>query len=104
MRASGPNRCSAGLTVDRSRERAATRTRLRSSLPPALFGGSVYHRQCRSTAALACIALLFCVELSSGQEPGPSKPDSTIGNELDAFMAKVLARREVNLKTLEQYV
>ena len=34
----------------------------------------------------------------------PPKPSTAITNELDAFMEKVLKRREVNRQTLEQYV
>jgi surface antigen Omp85-like protein len=52
--------------------------------------------------ALACLCLIW-----SGAVPAqeaPAKPEPVITNELDAFMAKVLARREVNRKTLEQYI
>jgi hypothetical protein len=61
------------------------------------------------------LAFLFFAATSgtvlSAQTPPPAAvespaPESRAGtdNELDAFMAKVLARREVNRKTLEQYV
>ena len=39
----------------------------------------------------------------SAQE-APAKPEPVITNDLDAFMAKVLARRDVNRQTLQQYI
>jgi len=41
---------------------------------------------------------------SARPEPRAESPAARPNNELDAFMEKVLARREVNRKTLEQYV
>ena len=38
------------------------------------------------------------------QPPSPQQPPAIPSNELDAFMEKVLKRREVNRQTLEQYV
>jgi hypothetical protein len=54
----------------------------------------------RSTALLAvCLALCGSAE-AQRQTPRPAAPNS----ELDAFMEKVLARREVNRQTLKQYI
>ena len=52
--------------------------------------------------ALACVCLIWSGAVSA--QEAPAKPEPVITNELDAFMAKVLARREVNRKTLEQYI
>jgi hypothetical protein len=53
-------------------------------------------------AALVCLVLSIPVP-ADAQSP-PQKPTITHANELDAFMEKVLARREVNRQTLKQYV
>ena len=48
----------------------------------------------------------FLASQASAQKapPPPSQPAAAAPNELDAFMEKVLKRREVNRQTLEQYV
>ena len=62
----------------------------------------------RSCASIAFV--LLCTDglasQASAQAPAtpPSKPAAAKPNELDAFMEKVLKRREVNRQTLEQYV
>ena len=58
------------------------------------------------TCAAAAFALLCAVGLATpaSAQPAPAKPAGTPTNELDAFMEKVLKRREVNRQTLEQYV
>ena len=53
-------------------------------------------------AALVCLVLSAPVP-ADAQSP-PQKAAVTPANELDAFMEKVLARREVNRQTLNQYV
>jgi hypothetical protein len=63
-----------------------------------------------STRASVAFALLCTFGLATGAaaQTAPAKPSPApapvINNELDAFMAKVLKRREVNRQTLEQYV
>lgn len=52
--------------------------------------------------ALVCLVLSAAIP-ADAQSP-PQKPAVTPSNELDAFMEKVLARREVNRQTLKQYV
>ena len=52
--------------------------------------------------AFACLLALSNAPLFA-QGP-PPRVETAVTNELDAFMAKVLAKREVNLKTLDQYV
>ena len=64
----------------------------------------MYRRQLRTAiVGFVCVSLVFS-SLLTAQTPAapPSKPAPS--NELDAFMEKVLARREVNRKTLEQYI
>jgi hypothetical protein len=51
-----------------------------------------------------CLAILFSGMLSAQAPPPPRSAPTTPLSELDAFMEKVLARREVNRKTLEQYI
>jgi hypothetical protein len=53
-------------------------------------------------AALVCL-VLSAPAAAEAQSP-PQKAAVTPANELDAFMEKVLARREVNRQTLKQYV
>jgi hypothetical protein len=52
---------------------------------------------------VACVCFLWTADPSAQQTPS-DKPDRAVTNELDAFMEKVLARREVNRKTLQQYI
>ena len=63
----------------------------------------LYRQQSVSAIACSC-ALVLCAAALSAQQPAARQPTAPIDNELDAFMAKVLARREVNRKTLEQYI
>ncbi len=58
------------------------------------------------TCATVAFALLcaFGLATPASAQPAPAKPSATPANELDAFMEKVLKRREVNRQTLEQYV
>ena len=62
----------------------------------------------RSCASIAFVLLCThgLASQASAQAPAtpPSKPAAAKPNELDAFMEKVLKRREVNRQTLEQYV
>ena len=53
--------------------------------------------------ALGLVLVLAPVPLL-GQAPTPADPRPAPANELDAFMEKVLARREVNRRTLDQYI
>ena len=50
--------------------------------------------------ALAALSLPAEVMAQRAQAPGDAKPR----NELDAFMEKVLAQRDVNRQTLRQYI
>ena len=50
--------------------------------------------------ALAALSLPAEVVAQRAQAPGDAKPR----NELDAFMEKVLAQRDVNRQTLRQYI
>ena len=61
-----------------------------------------FDRRFTFPVALACACLIWSGAVSA--QEAPAKPEPVITNELDAFMAKVLARREVNRKTLEQYI
>ena len=60
------------------------------------------------TASLIALQAGLCLPAvaNAGQSSPPpaGSPARAPGNELDAFMQKVLARREVNRATLEQYV
>jgi len=56
----------------------------------------------RSNVAFALVCLLGFASLLSAQTPTNAPAGPT--NDLDAFMEKVLKRREVNRQTLEQYV
>jgi hypothetical protein len=58
----------------------------------------------RAKAAFAVVCLVCVATPLSGTAQSPQKPPSPPANELDAFMEKVLKRRDVNRKTLEQYV
>jgi hypothetical protein len=64
-------------------------------------------KRCSVTLARAC-ALCCALVLASldalAQNPAPASGSRPATNELDVFMQKVLARREVNRKTLEQYI
>lgn len=59
-------------------------------------------RQRLSRPLVPCICLALAGVLAAGQPAAPAV--AAPANELDAFMEKVLARRTVNLKTLDQYV
>ena len=48
-------------------------------------------------ASLAIVLVCASAALPHAQQAAPS-------NDLDAFMAKVLARRDVNRQTLQQYI
>ncbi len=65
------------------------------------------------TRLRSCTSIVFVLLCTHGLAPQasaqappipPSKPAAAKPNELDAFMEKVLKRREVNRQTLEQYV
>ena len=58
------------------------------------------------TCASVAFALLcgFGLATAASAQPTSAKTAATPANELDAFMEKVLKRREVNRQTLEQYV
>jgi hypothetical protein len=58
------------------------------------------------TCASVAFALLCAFGLATvaSAQPASAKTAATPANELDAFMEKVLKRREVNRQTLEQYV
>jgi len=64
-------------------------------------------KRCSVTLARAC-ALCCALVLASldalAQNSAPASGSRPATNELDVFMQKVLARREVNRKTLEQYI
>ena len=51
-----------------------------------------------------CFAVLFSGMLAAQARPAASPANKPPLSELDAFMEKVLARREVNRRTLEQYI
>ena len=53
----------------------------------------------RATLLAACLAVSTGPDAFAQTSPAPSPP-----SELDAFMQKVLARREVNRQTLKQYI
>jgi Omp85 superfamily domain len=57
----------------------------------------------RASAAFLAVCCTCLASPLSGSAQSPAKPVAA-ANELDAFMEKVLKRREVNRKTLEQYV
>ena len=64
----------------------------------------MYLRQLRlATLGSICISL-FLAGPAPAQGPAPAPPRPAAATDLDAFMEKVLARREVNRKTLEQYI
>ena len=54
-------------------------------------------------ACALCCALALTSLTAAAQNPPPAAAGGP-RNELDAFMEKVLARREVNRKTLDQYI
>ncbi|HEU4890034.1 MAG TPA: BamA/TamA family outer membrane protein [Vicinamibacterales bacterium] len=55
-------------------------------------------------ACALCCALVLASLDALAQNPAPASGSRPASNELDVFMQKVLARREVNRKTLEQYI
>jgi hypothetical protein len=58
-------------------------------------------------AGALCCALVLAAVDAAAQNPAAASatsPRPAATNELDVFMQKVLARREVNRKTLEQYI
>ena len=69
-------------------------------------------KSCSTRLARACALSCICLSFPAFASPQPPPPASAAqkppspapANELDAFMEKVLARREVNRKTLDQYV
>ena len=69
-------------------------------------GGFVTHLLIRPNVACAvvCVLGLGLAPAVFAQSSSSSKPVSTPSNELDAFMEKVLKRRELNRQMLEQYV
>src|SRR5687767_7965617 len=73
-------------------------TRLQISQPAT--GGPVTF-VVRPRAALLAVCLALCVSPDAFPQPAP-RPGPP--SELDAFMQKVLARREVNRQTLKQYI
>ena len=73
---------------------------LDASQPPEAFVIDIPSRTTVGCALLCTIALAF--PASAGQTP--VKPSPAPANELDAFMEKVLKRRDVNRQTLQQYV
>jgi Omp85 superfamily domain/Surface antigen variable number repeat len=58
----------------------------------------------RASVAVALLCLVPLPGRSTAFAQTPSKPTAAPANELDAFMEKVLKRREFNRQTLEQYV
>jgi hypothetical protein len=57
----------------------------------------------RRAPTRACLAaVLVC--LTSALLPAQTSPPSAPSNDLNAFMARVLARRDVNRQTLQQYI
>src|SRR5688572_3928512 len=66
--------------------------------PP--HGGPVTFLLRRRAALLAACLGLCAPPSAAGQTPPPPK----VTSELDAFMQKVLARRDVNRQTLKQYI
>ena len=67
----------------------------------------MYLRQHHAVALIVlCLGFGSSMAGTAGERPEPQaqKPATSPNNELDAFMEKVLARREVNRKTLEQYI
>ena len=70
----------------------------------------MFFSQIRPAAVLVVLASLLPGSPLGAQAPSPAPgaqtapPAARPSNELDAFMEKVLARREVNRKTLEQYI
>ena len=75
-----------------------------ASQPPEAF---VTRFRIRASVAFVLVCTAGLVSPASARQP-PAKAaptqSSTQSNELDAFMEKVLKRREVNRQTLEQYV
>ncbi|MEO8521901.1 MAG: hypothetical protein ABI603_11085, partial [Acidobacteriota bacterium] len=61
-----------------------------------MYRPAVYVRAVLATLLLAAVPRLS----AAGQTPAAAKPPS----DLDAFMERVLARRDVNRATLKQYV
>ena len=61
-------------------------------------------RSCASIVFVLLCTHALASQASAQAATPPSKPAATKPNELDAFMEKVLKRREVNRQTLEQYV
>lgn len=59
-------------------------------------------RACSTALVAAACVLILLPALGSAQAPPAA--DAAPANELDQFMERVLARREVNRKTLEQYI
>ena len=58
-----------------------------------------------SCTIAGCVLLCtIAVSFPAAAGQAPAKPSSPPANELDAFMEKVLKRRDVNRQTLEQYV
>jgi hypothetical protein len=55
-------------------------------------------------ARTASILFLCMFAMAPALPAQSTEPARAPDNELDAFMAKVLARREVNRKTLQQYI
>ncbi|MCA1560330.1 MAG: FtsQ-type POTRA domain-containing protein [Acidobacteria bacterium] len=58
----------------------------------------------RAFPLTALVCLVLSAPAPADAQSPPQKPTVTPSNELDAFMEKVLARREVNRQTLKQYV
>jgi hypothetical protein len=54
--------------------------------------------------AVVCVLALSLSPAAAAQSPSQSKSTSPSSNELDAFMERVLKRRELNRQVLEQYV
>jgi hypothetical protein len=62
-----------------------------------------FPRRANVAFAFLCVFGLASLDPAYAQTP-PPKPPPPPSNELDAFMEKVLKRRDVNRQTLEQYI
>ena len=58
----------------------------------------------RACALWCAVSLTGISALAQEPAPRPPAPPAAQANDLDAFMEKVLARRDVNRRTLDQYV
>ena len=67
-------------------------------------GGPVYLSGNRAFPLTALVCLVLSAAAPVDAQSPPQKPAVSPANDLDAFMEKALARREVNRKMLNQYV